>query len=304
MNSMIRVSSNQEFYFNFSDTASIHANERVYIPSRNEGVIVKTGVTILEAPDNFRFKVLPDSHFNGCTVVGGVEIGKEIEVTIFNYLNNFYINKGDVIACISIVPKYNFKVVKPTEVADSKESNHVSQKVNKNGEDSWEGEIRKVNKNGEDSWEGEIRKVNKNGEMEFSVELVEGGKIPVRSSTEAAGYDIFARLNEDLTIPAGEQRLIPGGFKMRIQKGYYGKIEARSGLAFKHGIRIGAGVIDSDFLGEIGVVFCNHSKSDYTVKNGDRVAQIIFLKHETPVLVEQKLSKTERGEGGFGSTGV
>lgn len=127
-------------------------------------------------------------------------------------------------------------------------------------------------------------------------------RIPTQGSKEAAGYDLYA--TEDCEIPPKEWRTSPTGIVLGIPTGYYGKIEARSGMAVKDGISTLAGVIDSDFTGPIKVVLMNHSFVTKTVRKGDRVGQIIFLKHECPELVEVgTIQHTERGSAGFGSTG-
>lgn len=128
----------------------------------------------------------------------------------------------------------------------------------------------------------------------------------------AAGYDLRASfgmglLNETITIPSGEFSLVPTNLVMEIPSGYYGRIAPRSGLAFKNGIDVLAGVIDSDYRGEIGIILINFGKEDLTINKGDRVAQIIIERCETVEFVlcdSSGVSETERGSNGFGSSGV
>jgi dUTP pyrophosphatase len=92
---------------------------------------------------------------------------------------------------------------------------------------------------------------------------------------------------------------------MEMPDGYYAEIRPRSGLAVKHGIDTLAGVIDSDYRGEVKVVLINHHQEDFTVSAGDRIAQLVFRKHEAPnIMLVDELGDSVRGAGGFGSTGV
>lgn len=125
--------------------------------------------------------------------------------------------------------------------------------------------------------------------------------IPQRSTTGAAGYDLYS--TSDYEISSGKTVVCATGISIAIPTGYFGKIEGRSSLACK-GIITAGGVIDSDYRGGIGVILINTSGCTYTVKSGDRIAQIIFIKVEQPILEEvNELPPTSRNEGGFGSTG-
>ena len=127
--------------------------------------------------------------------------------------------------------------------------------------------------------------------------------IPERKSTSAAGYDLYA--DESIIIPNGTRALVATNIAMAIPEGYYGDIRPRSSLAVG-GIDIGAGVIDSDYRGNIKVLLINNSKSAFTVNPGDRVAQLIVKQIFTDPIIEsiEPLSTTDRGTGGFGSTGT
>lgn len=132
-------------------------------------------------------------------------------------------------------------------------------------------------------------------------------KNPSYATNGASGMDLRANLDEDLVIKSGEIQLVPTGIFMEIPEGYEGQVRARSGLALKYGISLpnGIGTIDSDYRGELKVILINHGKEDFVIKNGDRIAQIIFIKYEKAELeIVESLEDTERSEGGFGSTGI
>lgn len=130
---------------------------------------------------------------------------------------------------------------------------------------------------------------------------------PSYATNGASGMDLRANLDEDLVIKSGEIQLVPTGIFVEIPEGYEGQVRARSGLALKYGISLpnGIGTIDSDYRGELKVILINHGKEDFVIKNGDRIAQIVFIKYEKAELeIVESIEDTERSEGGFGSTGV
>ncbi|KAI3405348.1 DUT1 [Candida oxycetoniae] len=130
------------------------------------------------------------------------------------------------------------------------------------------------------------------------------GKLPTKGSLLAAGYDLYA--SEATTIPAQGQGLVSTDISIVVPVGTYGRVAPRSGLAVKHGISTGAGVIDADYRGEVKVILFNHSKNDFEIKAGDRIAQLILeriVNAEIEEISEASLTSTDRGEGGFGSTG-
>lgn len=135
----------------------------------------------------------------------------------------------------------------------------------------------------------------------------EDARVPTRGSAGAAGFDLYSV--EDVRIPAaGGKAMIHTGIVFEIPKGYYGRVAPRSGLAAKFGIDVLAGVCDEDYRGEICVILINHDRmKDFEVMKGDRIAQFIFEKIGTPSALEEVpvdlLTATDRGEGGFGSTG-
>ena len=127
--------------------------------------------------------------------------------------------------------------------------------------------------------------------------------LPRRSTEGAAGYDLCAA--HDCTIPAGGKGLVKTGLSISFPVGLYARIAPRSGLALKKFIDVGAGVVDSDYRGDVGVVLFNHGDQEFQVKMGDRIAQLILEKIDTPPVEEvQGHDSTVRGTGGFGSTGV
>lgn len=133
--------------------------------------------------------------------------------------------------------------------------------------------------------------------------LHENAKIPTRGSVHAAGLDLYAL--EDGSVTQGEVVKVKTGVAAYFPKGYYGKIEARSGLAVNYGISCEAGVIDEDYTGEIIVAISRVKKDYYSFKAGDRIAQLIVQAYSPcmPVEVDEFPAETERGAGGFGSTG-
>lgn len=133
--------------------------------------------------------------------------------------------------------------------------------------------------------------------------LSEKAVLPTRGSSLSAGYDLSSAV--DSKVPARGKALIPTDLSIAVPEGTYARIAPRSGLAWKHSIDVGAGVIDADYRGPVGVILFNHSDVDFEVKLGDRIAQLIIEKIVTPEAMEvEDLDDTVRGEGGFGSTGV
>lgn len=132
--------------------------------------------------------------------------------------------------------------------------------------------------------------------------------LPTRGSAEAAGYDLYARLreNETLQILPHETVKVGTGIAIACPNGYFGGIFARSGLATKQGLRPAncVGVVDSDYRGEIIVALHNDSNETRYIENGDRIAQLVIMPYLSVELEEiETLNETERGDGGFGSTG-
>ncbi|XP_030384320.1 deoxyuridine 5'-triphosphate nucleotidohydrolase [Scaptodrosophila lebanonensis] len=133
--------------------------------------------------------------------------------------------------------------------------------------------------------------------------LTEFAMEPLRGSAKAAGVDL--RSAYDLVVPARGKAIVKTDLQVQVPEGSYGRVAPRSGLAVKNFIDVGAGVVDEDYRGNLGVVLFNHSDTDFEVKRGDRIAQFICERIFYPELeMVDKLEDTERGEAGFGSTGV
>ena len=133
------------------------------------------------------------------------------------------------------------------------------------------------------------------------------GSLPTYATDGASGMDLRAFIDEPVILKPMERRLIPTGLFVQIPEGYEGQVRARSGLAIKHGIGLvnSIGTIDSDYRGELKIPVINFGNESFTINNGDRVAQLVIASYErvTPIIVTE-LDETDRGEGGFGHTGV
>lgn len=132
-------------------------------------------------------------------------------------------------------------------------------------------------------------------------------KLPEYKTQGSAGMDLVANLEDDIVLKPLERELIPTGLFVSIPQGCEGQIRPRSGLAVKSGITVlnSPGTIDSDYRGEVKICLCNISNEDFIVRDGDRIAQMVFARHEVAEFnVVEKLEETVRGDGGFGHTGV
>ena len=134
------------------------------------------------------------------------------------------------------------------------------------------------------------------------VKLDPNAHAPRRASADAAGLDLFA-VNEVVINPGNRER-VETGIQVAIPRGYYGRIAPRSGMALRMGLDVGGGVIDADYRGGVAVILFNHGASEVKILPSDRIAQLIIEKIACPVPVEVvSLEDTERGSGGFGSSG-
>ena len=133
------------------------------------------------------------------------------------------------------------------------------------------------------------------------------GSLPTYATDGASGMDLRAFIDEPVILQPMERRLIPTGLFVQIPEGYEGQVRARSGLAIKHGIGLvnSIGTIDSDYRGELKIPMINFGNESFTINSGDRVAQLVIAAYERvePIIVSV-LDVTDRGEGGFGHTGV
>lgn len=134
----------------------------------------------------------------------------------------------------------------------------------------------------------------------------EGIDLPFYATTHAAGADLRAAIDEDIIIEPGQHVLIKTGFAMALPDNFEAQIRPRSGLALKFGITVlnSPGTIDADYRGEVGIILINHGKHPFKVQRGDRIAQMIIAPFvQADFMAVGTLSETERGEGGFGSSG-
>ena len=143
--------------------------------------------------------------------------------------------------------------------------------------------------------------------MKIKIINKSGHKLPHYETLASAGMDLRADLETPITLKPLERAIVPTGLFMELPVGYEAQVRPRSGLAAKKGITVlnAPGTIDADYRGNVGVILVNLSNEDFTVENGERIAQMVIAKHERAEWEEvETLSDTDRGEGGFGSTGT
>ena len=131
--------------------------------------------------------------------------------------------------------------------------------------------------------------------------------LPAYATPQSAGMDLRANIDEPITLHPMERRLIPTGLHVALPEGYEAQVRPRSGLALKHGLTVlnAPGTVDADYRGDIGVVLINLSQEDFVINDGERIAQLVIARHEqADFVVVEELDQTERGEGGYGHTGV
>lgn len=131
--------------------------------------------------------------------------------------------------------------------------------------------------------------------------------LPQYATAESAGLDLRANLDAPIVLQPLEHCLVPTGLHIALPAGFEAQIRPRSGLAFKHGITVlnSPGTIDADYRGEVGVLLVNLSQTPFTINDGERIAQMVIARHEqAEFLPVELLDESERGEGGFGHTGV
>ena len=131
--------------------------------------------------------------------------------------------------------------------------------------------------------------------------------MPTYATSQSAGMDLRANLEEPVVLHPMERRLIPTGLHIALPEGYEAQVRPRSGLALKHGLTVlnAPGTIDADYRGESGVVLINLSQEDFTINDGERIAQLVVARYEqVEFSLVETLDETERGEGGYGHTGV
>lgn len=131
--------------------------------------------------------------------------------------------------------------------------------------------------------------------------------LPKYETEQSAGLDLMAAIDEEMVIKPGEIKLVKTGIAIALEKGYEAQVRPRSGLALKNGITVlnSPGTVDADYRGEVCAILINHSKVDFVITRGMRIAQMVIAKHDHAQIEEvQDLDETARGTGGFGSTGV
>ena len=141
----------------------------------------------------------------------------------------------------------------------------------------------------------------------MKIEIINNSKneLPQYSTSQSAGLDLRANLEESVTLKPFERSLIPTGLHIALPDGYEAQVRPRSGLAYKKGVTVlnAPGTIDADYRGDIGVILINMSNEDFVVENGERIAQLVIAKYDQAEWIQvTELSETNRGEGGFGST--
>ena len=132
-------------------------------------------------------------------------------------------------------------------------------------------------------------------------------QLPAYATPQSAGMDLRANIEDPITLRPLERRIVPTGLYIALPEGYEAQVRPRSGLALKHGITVlnSPGTIDSDYRGEIGVLLVNLSDTPFVINAGERIAQMVVARHEQAELIEvEELDDTERGDGGYGHTGV
>lgn len=144
--------------------------------------------------------------------------------------------------------------------------------------------------------------------MKAEIKIIsKSGILPTYETDGSAGADLRAYIDEPVTLQPGERRLVPTGLFVELPVGVEAQIRARSGMAIKYGISLvnGIGTVDSDYRGEWNIPLINFSNEPYTINNGDRIAQVVFANYvKGEFVVTEKIDETERGDGGFGHTGI
>lgn len=143
----------------------------------------------------------------------------------------------------------------------------------------------------------------------MKVKIINGShhELPRYETAQSAGMDLRASIDEPITLQPLERKLIPTGLRIALPAGYEAQVRPRSGLALKKGVTVlnSPGTIDADYRGEIGIILINLSQEPFVIQDGERIAQMVIARHEQPEWEPvEVLDDTERGEGGFGHTGV
>ncbi len=143
--------------------------------------------------------------------------------------------------------------------------------------------------------------------QQIKIKSLTNNPLPSYQTVHAAGMDLMANLKTPILLKPGQRKLVETGISIALPVGYEAQIRSRSGIAYKNGVCVlnSPGTIDADYRGEIKVLLINHGQEDFTIEHGDRIAQMVIAKHESISWeAVNELDLTERGNGGYGSTGV
>jgi dUTP pyrophosphatase len=149
-----------------------------------------------------------------------------------------------------------------------------------------------------------------NQDIQVQIQRLENAKdlpLPSYGSDEAAGMDLYAANSDDIVLQKGKRTIVPTGYAIALPRGFEAQIRPRSGLAIKNGLIVvnSPGTVDSDYRGEVGVIIANIGDENFTIERGMRIAQMVVTRHDRVAWQEvSELGDTQRGAGGFGSTGV
>ena len=143
----------------------------------------------------------------------------------------------------------------------------------------------------------------------MKIEIVNKGHqpLPAYATEQSAGMDLRANIDAPIVLKPMQRQLVPTGLHIALPQGFEAQVRPRSGLALKHGITVlnAPGTIDADYRGEVGVLLINLSDQAFIINDGERIAQMVIARHEAAEFVEvEQLNETERGEGGYGHTGI
>lgn len=142
---------------------------------------------------------------------------------------------------------------------------------------------------------------------DIKIKNLSSNPLPAYATAQSAGVDLYANLDQEVVLGPLERAMIPTGIYLELPAGFEGQVRPRSGLAAKNGLSVlnSPGTIDADYRGEVKVILVNLSNDPFTVKHGERIAQLVIAKHETANwILTEELSETDRGAGGFGHTGT
>ncbi len=142
---------------------------------------------------------------------------------------------------------------------------------------------------------------------DIKIKNLSSNPLPSYATALSAGVDLYANLEDEVVLKPLDRAMIPTGIYLELPAGFEGQVRPRSGLAAKHGLSVlnSPGTVDADYRGEVKVILVNLSNEPFTVKHGERIAQLVIARHETANWINtEELSETERGTGGFGHTGT